>query len=472
MMRTPVRLTLAILVATSSGAHGVGAQPARASAPAAGGVPAAERLFALVRPRFSGDRARDVVAYLDRYFRLPGNAGFDASLDSVASLLRAAGYVEEGGAPGGGSRLTYRIERHAMDRPAWEPVDARLELIGASGEPDTLLRFATNRNMLAINSFSTPAGGVEGEVVHVGSGAPARLDGVNVRGKIVLADGPVSALFAEAVQKRGAIGVLAYNMPAYLHPEVHRSSIQFAGVPLDTVRRAWGVLLSFEARERLVDALRRGPVRLRVHAEATFRRADERTLIAEVRGDRRPDERFVFSAHLQEPGANDNGSGVGALAEMARVAATLVRDGEASPARTLTFIWGDEIRATRRYLRENPSRTSGVRWGVSLDMVGEDTRRTGGTFLIEKMPDPSAIWTRGDDRHSEWGGEALTVEQLTPHYFNDFILARCLDQAAATGWVVRTNPFEGGSVRRLDSMLLLAPAFYVAALALVDPPLQ
>jgi len=78
-------------------------------------------------------------------------------------------------------------------------------------------------------------------------------------------------------------------------------------------------------------------------------------------------------------------------------------------------------------------------------MVGEDTRKTGGTFLIEKMPDPSAIWTRGDDRHSEWGGSPLTKADLRPHYFNDFLLARCLDQAAATGWVVRTNPFEGGS---------------------------
>jgi len=82
---------------------------------------------------------------------------------------------------------------------------------------------------------------------------------------------------------------------------------------------------------------------------------------------------------------------------------------------------------------------------VSLDMVGEDTEKTGGTFLIEKMPDPSAVWTRGEDHHTEWGGSPLRVDQLTPHFFNDFVLRRCLDQAAVTGWVVRTNPFEGGS---------------------------
>jgi aminopeptidase YwaD len=78
-------------------------------------------------------------------------------------------------------------------------------------------------------------------------------------------------------------------------------------------------------------------------------------------------------------------------------------------------------------------------------MVGEDTEKTGGTFLIEKMPDPSAIWTRGDDKHSEWGGEPLTKADMTPHYFNDFVLGRALEQAATNGWVVRTNPFEGGS---------------------------
>jgi hypothetical protein len=78
-------------------------------------------------------------------------------------------------------------------------------------------------------------------------------------------------------------------------------------------------------------------------------------------------------------------------------------------------------------------------------MVGEDTQKTGGTFLIEKMPDPSAVWTRGDDHHTEWGGSPLRIDQLTPHFFNDFVLRRCLDQAAVTGWVVRTNPFEGGS---------------------------
>jgi aminopeptidase YwaD len=78
-------------------------------------------------------------------------------------------------------------------------------------------------------------------------------------------------------------------------------------------------------------------------------------------------------------------------------------------------------------------------------MVGEDIQKTGGTFLIEKMPDPSTIWTRGNEKHSEWGGSTLKESDMFPHYFNDLLLDRCMFEAAKTGWVVKTNPFEGGS---------------------------
>jgi aminopeptidase YwaD len=168
-------------------------------------------------------------------------------------------------------------------------------------------------------------------------------------------------------------------------------------------------------------------------------------VIAEVRGTEVPKERFVFSAHAQEPGSNDNASGVGALVEMARVLGVFSRSGSVRPRRTLTMIFGNEIAQTRNYLAADSVRTRDVKWGLSLDMVGEDTEKTGGTFLIEKMPDPSAVWTRGADKHSEWGGSPLAKDRIVPHYFNDFLLFRAQEQAAATGWVVNTNPFEGGS---------------------------
>jgi aminopeptidase YwaD len=399
-------------------------------------------LATLVRPAYSGERAKETVAYLDQFVRWPGNRGFDASIAHVAQRLEAAGYVRDDSSTST-APLTYRVERYPMRNPAWEPLDASLDIIGESAP---VLRWATNRNMLATNSFSTPGGGVTAELVDGGDGSAAALDAANVRGKIVFANTGVGRLFGEAVTKRGALGVLGYSLPEYLQPEKNRTSIQFGGVPRDTVARAWGIALSYEARERLRAALAKGPVRVRVNARVQWTpNAIEQAVIAEVRGRTHPDERFVFSAHVQEPGANDNASGVGAQVEMARVAADLHKAGRIAPARTITMLWGLEISSTARYIQQDSVRARGIKWGLSLDMVGEATEKTGGTFLIEKMPDPSAIWTRGEDKHSEWGGSPLKKEDMTPHYFNDFVLGRALEQAATNGWVVKTNPFEGGS---------------------------
>jgi len=413
----------------------VHAQSSRAASPAI------DRYFRLARAEYSGERARELVAYMGGWFRWPGNTAFDASMDRVVSQLRAAGYAQEDSA-GKSARLVYRVERRPLRGPAWDLQGASLTIVG---DRSPLLEMATNLNMLAINSYSTPDSGVFAEVVDVGKAAPADFDRVKVAGKIVLADAGVGQLFSEAVQKRGAIGVLAYRMPAYTKPEINRSSIQFSSIPLDTVRKAWGMPISRGAMDSLRAALAHGPVRVRAITKTRLFPSVERTVVAEVRGTERPDERFVFSAHVQEPGANDNASGVGALAEIARVLATLSKSGAVQPRRTITMLFGNEIAQTRNFLADDSVRTRGVHWGLSLDMVGEDTKKTGGTFLIEKMPDPSAVWTRGEDHHSEWGGSPIRKDQIVPHYFNDFLLARCLDQAATTGWVVRTNPFEGGS---------------------------
>ena len=402
----------------------------------------AARYWPLVRERFSGDRAKETVAFLDQFVRWPGNRGFDASIAHVAGQLEQAGYVPQDRASVT-DRLVYRVERYPMSYPAWEPIDATLSIVG---EREPVLRLATNRNMLATNSYSTPDSGIEAELVDAGDASPARLDSLQVRGKVVLARAPVSRLFTEAVVKRGAVGVLAYNLPAYLQPARHRTSIQFGSIPRDSVAKAWGLTLSLAARERLEAALATGRTRVRVSTRVQWTpNAVEQTVVAEVRGRRAPEERFVFSAHVQEPGANDNASGVGAAVEMARVAADLLKTGRVDPGRSITFLWGLEIRSTERYITQDSIRARGIRWGLSLDMVGEDTQKTGGTFLIEKMPDPSAIWTRGSDAHTAWGGSPMTKEQMTPHWFNDFVLQRCLEQAATNGWVVKTNPFEGGS---------------------------
>jgi hypothetical protein len=378
---------------------------------------------------------------MDPTYRVPGNESFDGAIYKVVEVLQGVGFVEEGEAEEG-SLLTYRIETREMSRPAWDPIRASLQIVGQS---DPLMTLSSNINLMAAYSHSTPPEGVEAELVDVGRGTPEDYSGVDVAGKIVMGDGSTGQLFRSAVQERGALGVLAYRLASYSNPEVNRDISAMSSIGYDEDAESWGLALSLNARNALREALADGPVRVKVEVESRLYPSEELTLVAEVRGQTAPEERFVFSAHVQESGANDNATGVASLAEIARALAEGVNSGALQPHRTISMIWGDEITSTRRFLEDDPERTQGVVWGMSLDMVGEDTEKTGGTFLIEKMPDPSAIWTRGEDSHTEWGGRPMTAEQMTPHYFNDFVLNRCLDQAAETGWVVKTNPYEGGS---------------------------
>lgn len=403
------------------------------------------RYQTFARNAISGEGARELVAFLDPSYRVPGNRPFDEAIQRVVEELEAVGYVDEGEAatdPSVSSSLTYRIEERPLTGPTWEPLEASLALAGSS-EP--LMTLETNINLVAANSYSTPPGGIEAEVIYVGSGSPEEFEGMDVEGKVVMGDAHPRALFSRAVQERGALGILAYRLSSFNRPEANRTIAPMSSIPQDSVARGWGLLLSGEARDALLAAGKNGPIRVVVNVETRVYPSTELTLVAEVRGTVRPQERFVFSAHVQESGANDNASGVAAQSEIARALAMGLRDGVFEPKRTITMIWGDEIRSTRRFLEDDSVRAQGVLWGMSLDMVGENTEKTGGTFLIEKMPDPSAVWTRGKDRHTEWGGRPLELTDMTPHYLNDVVLNRCLDQAADSDWEVRTNPFEGGS---------------------------
>ena len=395
--------------------------------------------FNLTREMVKGKNAFKTTAFVEQRWRLPGNKGFNESIYKVEELLKKAGFVlqkqNEQEAP-----LTYRIEKRPMKKNAWEPVNASLTL---EGENQPLLAFATNRNMITIGSAATPAGGQTAALLYVEASAINKLNDKEVKGKIVFSEINSAKLFNVAMNA-GAIGVLGYAMPDYTQPEKNQTSIQFSGIN-NPDNKGWAINLSYQAKEKLKSALAKGSVKLKVNIETNSYPSEELTIVANVKGSVKPNERFVFSAHVQEPGANDNATGVGTLAEMARVTALLVKENKLNPQRTLTFLWGDEIVSTQRYIKEDAERAKNILWGMSLDMVGEDTKKTGGSFLIEKMPDPSAIWTRGTDKHSEWGAGNTKEKDLFPHYYNDLIMKICNEQGKYANWTVNYNPFEGGS---------------------------
>ena len=396
----------------------------------------ANEYYDIIRPEFKGDLAYNTVAFVEKYWRVAGNTGFNKTIYFIEKHLKEVGYVNETDASVE-NRLTYRIETRQMGRPTWEPVDANLYIVG---EEAPLLLQTTNRSMVYLNSHSTQT---EAEVVWI-KGAD-EITKENISGKIVFAEMRGRGLINSAVKKMGALGIMTYDMPGYLQPEKNKTSIQFRSLAYDRELKPWGIALSFEAKERLKAALEKGVVKVRVDIKTKLYPSEELTIVANVKGSELPKESLVFSAHIQEPGANDNASGVGAQLEMAAITANLLNSGSINPKRTITYLWGDEIVSTNRYIQEKGKRSSDISWGISLDMVGEDTEKTGGSFLIEKMPDPSAIWTRGNDKHSEWGGRPLDKKDMKPHYFNDFIINTFKLQGAYANWEVNNNPFEGGS---------------------------
>lgn len=395
--------------------------------------------FDMVTSEFKGDVAIETTAFAEQFWRVAGNTGFNKTVFKITEKLEASGYIEESKATEE-DILTYRIEKRSMDRPTWEPVDASLNIVG---DETPLLQFKTNRNMIYQNASSTPSEGVTAEVVHIKN--ENDLITKDVTGKIVFSEMSGYRLYTPAIVKGGALGIITYNNPAYVQPEKNTTSIQFRGMPYNEEIPTWGIALSYEAKEKLIATLSKGTVRVNVAIQTKIYPSEELTVVATVKGTELPKESLVFSAHIQEPGANDNATGVGTQLEMAMITADLIRNKKIDLKRTLTFLWGDEIVSTRRYIQEKEKRISDINWGISLDMVGENTAITGGTFLIEKMPDPSAIWTRGNDKHSEWGGEQLKLEDMKPHYLNDFIISVFQKQGKRANWVVETNPFEGGS---------------------------
>jgi aminopeptidase YwaD len=397
--------------------------------------------YPVLRKSFVEANAYKTVAFVESRWRWPGNTGFNECIYHVEKLLQQAGYKKETKGETDG-QLTYRIETRDMRGPTWEPVSATVTI---EGEQQPLETFATNFNMIAQFSGSTPAGGITAEVIYLTRAEMANPAGKDLKGKIVFSESGIGQVYQVAA-KNGAAGAFGYSLPAYTQPEKNVNSIQFSRVSnTDSTSQVFGILLSYAAKERLKAALAKGPVKVHVATISKIYHAKELTVVANVRGSVTPFERFVFSAHVQEPGANDNATGVGTLAEMARVTANLVKQKKFDPKRTITFIFGNEIEQTRNYIADDPERAKGIKWGMSLDMVGEDVNKTGGTFLIEKMPDPSAIWTRGKDKHTEWGGRPLQESDMFPHYFNDLVLDRCYQQGKDNSWVVKSNPFEGGS---------------------------
>ena len=397
----------------------------------------AERAYAALKDRVDGGAAMDVVRFMDRYWRIAGNPGFNASVDDIRDRLARAG-------------LTPRVEEFALRGKGW---DYEKGTVSFADSGEVLLSKDKDRVSLCINSFQT-VGEVEAPLVDVGAGRPADYEGKDLKGAVVLGAAAAGSLWQQAVKQRGAIGVISTSIAAYIRPDDpskfefpdQQDVFQWGSVPYDETAKAFAFKASWRAAARMRERLTTGPVRVKVDIRSSFHDGPNRMVVAEIPGSIKTDERIVMVAHIQEPGANDDGSGCGTLLALAiALQKAIASKALPPPGRTLTFIWGDENRGSRAWLTAHPDRAKGVQYMFSMDMTGEDTSKTGGTFLIEKQADPSAVWARPSDPHTAWGAGEVKASELKGSLLNDLHLAICLRRARDTRWIVRTNPYEGGS---------------------------
>ena len=193
------------------------------------------------------------------------------------------------------------------------------------------------------------------------------------------------------------------------------------------------------------------------------------TLIVEIKGSEKPDERIMEMAHVQEPGAEDNASGVGQQLEMLRATKHLIDTGALPrPRRTMTFMWGNEMTMSALYKASHPAEYNKIVAAFSNDMVGADQATTGAVYVLDKMPDPSAQYAyqtdvlagttapapeqflRAPDTHTLWGAGSLKWYPYTGHFLTDlyFESGKIMEKDSPTfdtRYRLKPSPWEGGS---------------------------
>jgi len=323
---------------------------------------------AAIQKHVDGGSVLGAVRSLGRYHRVQGSPGFRAATEWLVGELTGAGLadakVEHLPADG---KTSYA---HFKSYLGWNPVAGRLEELTPTRR--VIADFA--RDPVGLADYSQDAD-VTAELIDVGAGADAAAyQGKDVRGKLVLADGPLAVVHRLAVEERGAAGIVS---------DFPNQRTAWSGLDPDLVR--WGHLSPYQTANRfafmvsprtaaaLRQELAQKPVRLGAHVQARMVPASFDVVSATIAGTDAAAGEIVLTAHLchQLAGANDNASGSAALLGAARALQAAVAAGELpAPRRTIRFLWLPEISGSQAWLISHPDLARRLRAGVHLDMVG------------------------------------------------------------------------------------------------------
>jgi aminopeptidase YwaD len=236
---------------------------------------------------------------------------------------------------------------------------------------------------------------VTAELVYVGPGSEDRYyEGKDVKDKIVLVTDRPFQVQDLAVHKYGAKGMVVYNSS---HPEHDPDQVGWQTLarsydPYKGKKNAFGFMVSTRMGEELRQMLERGEkVVLQAQCKTKFYPARNEVVWALIKGNERPEEELIFTAHLFEEaakqGANDNVSGSVSILETARVINKLIKDGKIpAPKRSVRFLWVDEGAGTLGYIKKHPELVKRLFANINEDMVGEGLIKNEASFHLRTTP--------------------------------------------------------------------------------------
>lgn len=324
----------------------------------------------------------------------------------------------------------------------WEPRSATLSIVQPKEEARRLTSFEEEPLSLACRSAATPRGGVRAQVVIVKDGTrPEHYQGLNVKGKIVMTDRQANAIALHAA-KAGAIGIISDTferprMPGQ-EPPVRENfdgpdAVQWSclsGSP--ETKHLFGFVLSPRIGARLRRLIETSAKPVIVHAEVDARSYPGHSDVVDgaVRG---TDEGELWAlAHISEPGAYDNASGVAVSLEIARTLQALIRKRILPrPRRTIRFLFSTEVTGFLPYIEQRKKAWPRVLAGLCIDSVGVDMGKIGGEFIIYRAPESAPSFMEylaaevaeavHNMRHDYFGENnySLWPWRLAPYWGND-----------------------------------------------------
>jgi len=424
---------------------------------------------------FESNAAYRAAERLDSVPRPPASVGYERAIDYVANELEAAGF-------GGSDDFGLQVLETPMAQPAWTPVSAELNVVGFTEAGDvrarvTMLGFsgqdAMERTML-------PEGVPSFEVLAPMAFSLDELD----EGEILVTEQRVREVEQAAVE-RGAAGIVSTFLFPYSRDPKGEAREQEA-IFADSVRRGSSTPTLYASpvtRERLRTAFEAG-AELEMKGVVQTEVRPLRTIVAEIRGETRPEEVVYVITHADGYGANDNAAGAAGILELVRsIKRLVVTRAIDRPARTIRFVFGEESNTAEVALDALDGTPV---CGIVADMIGQSYGETGAICLLERGWDPGALTPLPPDEHTPWGAGAVAREDIVPDGLAVFLRQALVDVGeAATGdesapWPTREHPWEGGSdhdtflERRLPGALVwhftdFTYATSLDRIAMVDP---